>query len=86
MQVATCRVVDRHDRRSGGARAFALRVSNSTRVIASLSIATKVERRSAFTVDTLSDPTFVRATGLSVLTLVLATVLGPVQASWTPPA
>jgi Ca2+-transporting ATPase len=44
------------------------------------SIATKDERRSAFTVDTLSDPTFVKATGLSVLTLILATVLGPVQA------
>ena len=44
------------------------------------SIATKDERRTAFTLDTLSDKTFARATGISVLTLIGATVLGPLQA------
>ncbi len=44
------------------------------------SIATKDERRTAFTLDTVSDKTFTRATGLSILTLILATVLGPLQA------
>ena len=43
------------------------------------SIATKDERRTAFTLDTVSDKTFTRATGLSILTLILATVLGPLQ-------
>ena len=36
--------------------------------------------RTAFTLDTLSDKTFARATGISVLTLIGATVLGPLQA------
>ena len=44
------------------------------------SIATKDERRSAFTLDTISDKTFNKATGISILTLILATVLGPLQA------
>jgi Ca2+-transporting ATPase len=44
------------------------------------SIATKDERRTAFTLDTLSDKTFARATGISVLTLIAATALGPLQA------
>jgi Ca2+-transporting ATPase len=44
------------------------------------SIATKDTRRTAFTLDTLSDKTFVRATAISVLTLIAATVLGPLQA------
>ncbi len=44
------------------------------------SIATKDERRTAFTLDTVSDKTFTKATGLSILTLILATVLGPLQA------
>ena len=43
-------------------------------------MATKDERRTAFSLDTLSDKTFIRATGLSVLTLILTTVLGPLQA------
>ncbi len=43
------------------------------------SIATKDERRTAFTLDTFSDKTFVISTGLSVLVLILATVLGPLQ-------
>ena len=33
-----------------------------------------------FSLDTLSDKTFVRSTALSVLILVLTTVLGPLQA------
>ena len=50
------------------------------------SIATKDERRTAFTLDTLSDKTFARATGISVLTLIAATVLGTrCRHSWTPP-
>ncbi len=44
------------------------------------SIATKDERHTAFTLDTVSDKTFTKATGLSILTLILATVLGPLQA------
>jgi len=44
------------------------------------SIATKDERRTAFSLDTLSDTTFVKATGISVLTLIGATVLDPLQA------
>ena len=44
------------------------------------SIATKDERRTAFTLDTVSDKTFASATGISVLTLIVATVLGPLQA------
>jgi Ca2+-transporting ATPase len=44
------------------------------------SIATKDERRTAFSLDTLSDKTFVKATGISALTLIGATVLGPLQA------
>jgi Ca2+-transporting ATPase len=44
------------------------------------SIATKDQRRTAFSLDTLSDKTFNIATGASVLTLILATVLGPLEA------
>ena len=41
------------------------------------SIATRDERRTAFSLDTISDRTFNVATGVSLLTLILATVLGP---------
>jgi Ca2+-transporting ATPase len=44
------------------------------------SIATKDEWRTVFTLGTFSDKRFVMATGVSVLTLILATVLGPFQA------
>ena len=44
------------------------------------SIATKDERRTVFTLDTFADRKFVIFTGVSVLTLILATVLGPLQA------
>jgi Ca2+-transporting ATPase len=43
------------------------------------SIVTRDERRTVFTLDTFSDKTFAWATGGSVLTLILATVLGPFQ-------
>src|SRR5215468_3993978 len=43
------------------------------------SIATKDERRTAFSLDTFSDKTFNIATGVSVLALILATVIGPFQ-------
>ncbi|GAA3632986.1 cation-translocating P-type ATPase [Microlunatus ginsengisoli] len=43
------------------------------------SIATKDQQRTAFSVDTVSDATFTKATGLSILTLVVATVFGPLQ-------
>jgi Ca2+-transporting ATPase len=43
------------------------------------SIAAKDERRTVFTLDTFSDKTFNIATGVSVLTLILATVFGPFQ-------
>jgi P-type Ca2+ transporter type 2C len=44
------------------------------------SIATKDERRTAFSLDTFSDKTFNIATGVSILTLLLATVFGPLEA------
>jgi len=44
------------------------------------SIVTKDERRTAFSLDTVSDKTFNIATGVSVLTLLLATVFGPLEA------
>ena len=43
------------------------------------SIATKDERRTVFSLDTFSDKTFNICTGVSVLTLILSTVLGPFQ-------
>jgi P-type Ca2+ transporter type 2C len=44
------------------------------------SIETRDERRTAFSLDTFSDAKFVIATGVSVLTLLLTTVFGPLQA------
>src|SRR5262249_22633344 len=44
------------------------------------SIATRDEHRTAFSLDTVADKTFNIATGVSVLTLTLATVLGPLEA------
>ncbi len=44
------------------------------------SITTKDERRTVFSLDTFSDSKFVIATGVSVLTLLLTTVFGPLQA------
>jgi Ca2+-transporting ATPase len=43
------------------------------------SITTKDERRTVFSLDTFSDSKFVIATGVSVLTLLLTTVFGPLQ-------
>jgi len=47
------------------------------------SIATKDERRTMFSLDTFSDSKFLIATGVSVLTLLLTTVFGPLQAFLT---
>jgi Ca2+-transporting ATPase len=47
------------------------------------SVTAKDERRTAFTLDTFSDKTFLIATGASVATLFLATVFGPFQAFLT---
>ncbi len=44
------------------------------------SITAKDERRTVFSLDTFSDSKFVIATGVSVLTLLLTTVFGPLQA------
>ena len=44
------------------------------------SLATRDESRTAFSLDALSDKTFVRSTALSVFILVLTTVFGPLQA------
>ena len=44
------------------------------------SIATRDERRTVFSLDTFSDDKFLIATGVSLLTLILSTVLGPLQA------
>ena len=43
------------------------------------SIATRDERRTVFSLDTFSDSKFVIATGVSVLTLLLTAVFGPLQ-------
>ena len=43
------------------------------------SIATRDERRTVFSLDTFSDAKFVIATGVSILTLLLTTVFGPLQ-------
>jgi len=43
------------------------------------SIETRDERRTAFSLDTFSDAKFVIATGVSILTLLLTTVFGPLQ-------
>ena len=43
------------------------------------SIEVKDERKTVFSLDTFSDHTFVLSTGLSVLTIILATVFGPLQ-------
>jgi Ca2+-transporting ATPase len=43
------------------------------------SIAAKDELKTVFSLDTFSDKTFVISTGLSVLAIILATVLGPLQ-------
>jgi Ca2+-transporting ATPase len=44
------------------------------------SIATRDERRTVFSLDTFSDSKFVIATGVSIVTLLLTTVFGPLQA------
>jgi Ca2+-transporting ATPase len=44
------------------------------------SIATRDEHRTVFSLDTFADAKFVIATGLSILTLLLTTVFGPLQA------
>ena len=44
------------------------------------SIATRDERRTVFSLDTFADAKFVIATGVSILTLLLTTVFGPLQA------
>jgi Ca2+-transporting ATPase len=44
------------------------------------SIATRDEHRTAFSLDTIQDKTFNIATGVSLLTLILSTVLGPLEA------
>jgi len=43
------------------------------------SVETRDERRSAFSLDTFSDAKFLIATGVSILTLLLTTVFGPLQ-------
>ena len=44
------------------------------------SIATKDERRTVFSLETVADKTFNICTGVSIVTLILATVLGPFEA------
>ena len=63
-------------------RTVALTMGVVTFSLASLlfSLATRDESRTVFSLDALSDKTFVRSTALSVLTLILTTVLGPLQA------
>ena len=63
-------------------RTVALTMGVVTFSLASLlfSLATRDEARTVFSLDTLSDKTFVRSTALSIITLVLTTVLAPLQA------
>jgi P-type Ca2+ transporter type 2C len=63
-------------------RTAALTMGVVTFSLASLlfSLATRDESRTVFSLDMLSDKTFVRSTALSLVTLVLTTVLGPLQA------
>ena len=63
-------------------RPVALTMGVVTFSLASLlfSLATRDEARTVFTLDTLADTTLVRSTAVSVAVLVLATVLGPLQA------
>jgi Ca2+-transporting ATPase len=63
-------------------RPVALTMGVVTFSLASLlfSLATRDETRTVFSMDTLSDRTLVRSTGISVVTLILATVFGPLQA------
>ena len=51
------------------------------------SIATRDERQTVFSLDTFSDAKFVIATGVSIVTLLLTTVFGPLEAflKTTPP-
>jgi Ca2+-transporting ATPase len=44
------------------------------------SIATRDERRTVFSLDTFADAKFAIATGVSILTLLLTTVFGPLEA------
>ena len=43
------------------------------------SIPVRDERRTIFSLDSLSDKVFIRSSGISILTLILATVFGPLQ-------
>jgi Ca2+-transporting ATPase len=43
------------------------------------SMSTRVERRTIFSLDILSDMTFIKACGVSILTLIMATVFEPLQ-------
>ena len=63
-------------------RTVALTMGVVTFSLASLlfSLATRDEARTVFSLDMLSDKTFIRSTALSLLTLVLTTVLAPLQA------
>ena len=63
-------------------RDVALTMGVVTFSVASLlfSLATRDEGRTVFSLDALSDKTFIRSTALSIITLVLTTVFGPLQA------
>jgi len=43
------------------------------------SIAVKDEHKTVFSLDTLSDKVFIKACGVSILSIIIATVLGPLQ-------
>jgi P-type Ca2+ transporter type 2C len=43
------------------------------------SLAVKDEYKTVFSLDTLSDKIFIKACGVSILTIILATVFGPLQ-------
>jgi len=77
--VGTLGVISWAEGRYGEAVAHTMGVVTFSLFALIFSIATKDELRTAFSIDTVSDKTFVRFTGISLLTLILATVFGPLQ-------
>jgi Ca2+-transporting ATPase len=79
MGVGTLAVISWADQVHGRAVAHTMGVVTFSLFTLVFSIATKDDRRTVFSLDTFSDKTFNIATGASVLTLILATMFGPLE-------
>ena len=79
MGVATLGVITGAEDAFGRPVALTMGVVTFSMASVFFSLATRDETRTVFSLDTLSDRTLVRSTALSVLTLVLTTVFGPLQ-------